>query len=174
MVGLIETIDLDHDPADLADLADGSEEPELAQRWINVVFLQGAEAEDVLDLIDREGTDAAIEHLAGYDYGEEPVQAALENGYVYDDLPTGTVDEVAVRDVYTLSYNHHLGHVSLLRDFDALPDPVLLGIEHPAPAPEQAPAPAADHPRGPGRAVDGPDWFGRSTAQGGSRPGLGL
>ncbi|GAA1519251.1 hypothetical protein GCM10009788_24060 [Nocardioides humi] len=144
------------------EVAAASPEPE---RWISVVFLQGPEANDLLDLIDRQGTDAAIEYLAGYDYGEETVQAALENGYVYDDLPTGTVDEVAQRDVYTLTYNHHLGHVHLLRVHDAVPDPVLLGIEDPAaprPAPERAPVP---RPGGSAAGVER-DWFASPPASG--------
>lgn len=103
-------------------------------RWISVVFLQGSEADEALDLIDREGTDAAIEHLTGFDYGEETVQAALENGYVYDEPPRGTLDKVAARDVYTLTYNPFFGHVSLLREHGALPDPALLGIDTPTPA----------------------------------------
>lgn len=101
-------------------------------RWVSVVFLQGSEADEVLDLIDREGTEAAIEHLAGFDYGEETVQAALENGYVYDEPPTGPLDKAATRDIYTLTYNPFLGHVSLLREHGALPDPALLGIDIPA------------------------------------------
>ncbi|UUE19395.1 hypothetical protein [Microbacterium sp. J1-1] len=101
-------------------------------RWISVVFLQGSDADAVLDLIDREGTDAAIEHLAGFDYGDDPVQAALENGYVYDQPPAGQLDKIATRDVYTLTYNPFLGHVSLLREHGALPDPALLGITTPA------------------------------------------
>lgn len=104
-------------------------------RWISVVFLQGSEADEVLDLIDREGTDAAIEHLAGFDYGEETVGAALENGYVYDEPPTRALDKVATRDVYTLTYNPSLGHVSLLREHGALPDPAILGIDTPTPVP---------------------------------------
>ena len=49
----------------------------VAPRWISVVFLQGEEADEVLDLIDAQGTDAAIEHLTGYDYGDETVEAAI-------------------------------------------------------------------------------------------------
>mgnify|MGYP001618110513 CR=1 FL=1 len=62
------------------------------RRWISVVFLQGEEADQVLDVIDRDGTAAAIEHLKGWDYGQETTQAALENGYVYEEPPTGALD----------------------------------------------------------------------------------
>lgn len=39
----------------------------------------------MLAIIDRDGTDAAIEHLTGFDMGEETTQAALVNGYIYDE-----------------------------------------------------------------------------------------
>jgi len=104
-------------------------EPEQAGRWISVVFLQGEDADRVLDIIENDGPDAAFEHLAGYDFGEETVQAALANGYVYDEPPTGVLDRTATHDAYTLTYNPSLGHVSLLREYDATPDPALLGIE---------------------------------------------
>jgi hypothetical protein len=79
------------------------------------VFLQGQDADEVLAIIDRDGTDAAIEHLAGFDMGEETTQAALVNGYVYDTIPTGPLDHTTTAGVYTLTYNHDHGHVSLLR-----------------------------------------------------------
>lgn len=127
-------------------------------RWISVVFLQGEEADAVLDLIARRGTDAAIEHLAGFDYGDETTQAALENGYVYDELPRGTLDRVATKDAYTLTYSPFLGHVSLLREHDVLPDPALLDIDRPTPAASRVTAPR----RGGTGAVT--DWFSRPAA----------
>lgn len=56
------------------------------RQWVTVVFLQGEEADRVLDFIDRDGTDAAIEYLRGLDYGDETNNAALANGHVYDEL----------------------------------------------------------------------------------------
>ena len=141
-----------------------------ARRWVSVVFLEGAEADEVLELIDRDGTDAAIEHLAGHDYGAETTQAALENGYVYDEPPAGVLDKVATHDVYTLTYNPFLGHVSLLRKHDTVPDPALLGIDTPASAPasesrREAERAAHKSARAVGPAVsrgrDGADWFTR-------------
>lgn len=96
------------------------------RRWISVVFLQGSEADEVLDLIDRDGADAAIEHLRGWDYGDETTDAALENGYVYDEPPTGQLDRVITDGDYTLTYNPFMGHVSLLRAHPAaMSDPGL-------------------------------------------------
>lgn len=84
-------------------------------RWVGIVFLQGQDADEVLAIIDRDGTDAAIEHLTGFDIGDETTQAALVNGYVYDKFPTGALDRVIGQGCYVLTYNHDHGHVSLLR-----------------------------------------------------------
>ncbi|WP_201791517.1 hypothetical protein [Aeromicrobium sp. PE09-221] len=127
-------------------------EPEQAvgRRWLNVAFLQGEEADAVLDLIDRDGAEAAIAHLSGYDYGDETTQAALENGYVYDDQPpTGSTDRTVQDGRYALTYNHALGHVGLYREFDTPPDPALHEAQQPASAvvneqPHHAPAPARE------------------------------
>ena len=86
-----------------------------SSRWVSVVFLQGQDADEALTIIDRHGTDAAIEHLAGFDMGEETTQAALVNGYVYDEPPTGPLDRVVEEGGYVLTYNLDHGHVSLLR-----------------------------------------------------------
>lgn len=140
-------------------------EPVPARRWVSIVFLEGSEADEVLDLINHAGTDAAIEHLAGFDYGEDTTQAALVNGYVYDDPPRGALDRVATKDVYTLTYNPFLGHVSLLREHDALPDPALLDIDTPTPRPSP-PARLA-------RQGEATDWFARPPGAA-SVPGRGL
>ena len=92
------------------------------RRWVSVVFLQGEEAEEVLDLIGREGTDTAITHLAQWDFGEETTGAAMENGYVYDAPPTGALDRVVTEGDYALTYNPAMGHVSLLRQHTVPPD----------------------------------------------------
>lgn len=153
---------IDHDP----DLTEKT-----PRRWISVVFLQGDEADKVLDVIDHDGTDAAIDHLAGYDFGEETTQAALENGHVYDQPPTGALDRTAIKDDYTLTYSPFLGHVSLLRAHDTSPDPTLRDAVTPDPAParrtvEREPARA-------GRRAEGTDWFARRPGASVS-PGRGL
>lgn len=160
-----------YDPA--PDPAPESPEALGAGRWISVVFLQGDDADHVLTLIYEQGTDAAIEYLAGYDFGDETVEAALANGYVYDEPPTGDHDRTATRDVYTLTYSPALGHVSLLRQYDALPDPVLLGLEDPAPIERENPGPVreAQTPRAP---RSGPGWFGHRTGTPASSRGLAL
>ncbi len=155
---------IDRDP----DLADPVEKT--PGRWVSIVFLQGDEADTVLDLIARDGADAAIDHLAGYDFGEETTQAALENGYVYDQPPAGALDRMAAKGEYILAYSPFLSHVSLLRAHDTAPDPALL------PA-----APVAARPAGRGAgwasaqtaSGKGTDWFahraGAAASQGRGR-----
>lgn len=119
---------------------------DIDHRWISVVFLQGEEAEPVLDIIDRQGTDAAVEYLAGWDMADETEDDALENGYVYDTPPQGQTDRLATRDVYTLTYNPDLGYVGLTRPMNVMPDPVLLHLVNPLPPPPDAETPTATAP----------------------------
>ncbi|TAM70258.1 MAG: hypothetical protein EPN48_05450 [Microbacteriaceae bacterium] len=140
------------------------------RRWISVVFLEGAEADKVLDLIRRDGADAAIERLAGFDVGEETTQAALENGYVYDAPPTGKLDRTAAGSVgagtYTLTYNPFMGHVSLLREY--VPLPVRSDAEPAAAKNRTVARPSARQ----NRAGAQTDWFARPSAS--STHGRGL
>ncbi|WP_104090813.1 hypothetical protein [Cryobacterium sp. N19] len=86
-------------------------------RWISVVFLQGAEADAVLGLIDRNGASAAFDYLQPRDRGDATTDAALENGYVYDRIPAGRTDHIIEHDgsPYALTYSRTYRYVSLLR-----------------------------------------------------------
>lgn len=84
-------------------------------RWINVVFLQGGEANRALRILGELGHVDAVDYLAQWDYGEETTQAALENGYVYDEPGQGTNDRVMRSGDYALVVNPNVGYVSLLR-----------------------------------------------------------
>ncbi|QPE05470.1 hypothetical protein IT882_05440 [Microbacterium schleiferi] len=150
-------------PPDAPDAA----EPAAGRRWISVVFLDGGEGDRMLDLIHASGTDAAIEHLAGYDHGEDTVRDALANGYVYDNPPRGALDRAATKDVYTLTYSPFLGRVSLLREYDAVPDPELLGIDTPAPAARRAERRAASASQ-----PETTDWYARAPRT--ASPGRGV
>ena len=70
---------------------------------------------DVLDLIDREGAEAGIEHLSGWDYGSETTDAAMENGDVHDRAPVYAGDRQAETGDYAMTYNPQDGHVALYR-----------------------------------------------------------
>lgn len=159
--------------AELSEHGPTNPDPEaahLGRRWLNVVFLQGDEADPVLDVIDRDGADAAIEHLKGWDYGDETTDAALENGYVYDDQPPSNgTDQTVTSSEYAVTYNHALGHVGLYRQLDTPPDPALLN-DPPVPASiSTGPSPhaqqAAHEGREARRAALGADrdWFAQPT-----------
>lgn len=86
-----------------------------ADRWVSIVFLQGEDADEILDLIDRDGPDAAITHLSGFDYGAETTEAALSDGHVYEKIPTSGLDQMAADGDYRMTYNPAAGHVALYR-----------------------------------------------------------
>ena len=100
--------------------------------WISVVFLQGDDADEVLDLIDTHGTQTAVEYLSNWDYGEETTSAAIANQSTYDAIPAGTLDKVAEHGIYTLTYNPFMGHVGLFRHPTVEEEPA-------TPAPKPAP-----------------------------------
>jgi hypothetical protein len=106
--------------------ASASEAPAIA-RWVNVVFMQGQEAEEVLEIIDADGALAGLHHLKYWDYGDETTSAAMENGYVYDAPPSGPLEHELRDGDYHLAYSHALAHVALYRintvdSLDQLPD----------------------------------------------------
>ena len=115
-----------------------STEPQIAPpvetRWITVVFLQGEEADAVLEMIDQKGPDITLHHLSRWDYAAGTRDAALVNGYVYDEIPQSATDRV-IRDHtsgYTLTYNRLLGYVSLLRQFDPIIETARKDVAPPA------------------------------------------
>ena len=87
----------------------------LAERWVGIVFLHGEEADRVLDLIDREGPEAGIENLSGWDYGDETTDAALQNGDVHDRAPAYAGHHQAETGDYARTYTPQAGHVALYR-----------------------------------------------------------
>ncbi|KAA6431367.1 hypothetical protein FQ330_11475 [Agrococcus sediminis] len=111
---------------------------QLVDRWVGVVFLHGEDADQVLDLIDRDGVEAGIEHLSGWDYGDETTGAALENGDVHDDAPVYAGDRQAETGAYAMTYNPKAGHVALYRRYlipadDAIDPPA----DTPVPPPDR-------------------------------------
>lgn len=103
------------------------ERDEPSTRWISVVFLQGEEAEDLLAVIDREGPISAIYQLKHFDHGDETIEAALVNGYVYDAVPAGKTDHTIepFGSPYALTYNDTFGYVSLMRRYEPATKPDL-------------------------------------------------
>ena len=126
-------------------------------RWVSIVFLQGEEADPVMEIIDRQGTDAAIAYLAGWDYGEETVSDAMENGYVYDTAPQSAADRLVTSGDYALTYSPDLGYAGLSRRIDA-PDPDAPAFSTMAPPAPEA-EPRRGRHRGPARSEGASSWF---------------
>lgn len=110
-------------------------QPVALERWVSVCFMQGEDAEEVLQMIDDEGIDAALGYVKNWDYGDETTQAALENGHVYEHPPTGPLEHEVRDDNYVMTYSHSFGHVALYRLNEINPDDAL-----PDEAPASAPA----------------------------------
>ena len=87
----------------------------LVKRWVGIVFLQGEEADRVLELIDAHGVEAGIDHLTQWDYGAETTDAAMNNGDVHDSAPVYAGDRQAETGDYAMTYNPQDGHVALYR-----------------------------------------------------------
>src|SRR5699024_11560334 len=107
-----------------------------AHRWWSIVSLPGGDAEDILDLIDRDGPDAAITHLSGYDYGAETTDVELSNGHVYERIPTSGRDQMAADGDYRMTYNPAARHVVLYRQHTFAAED---RVDRPAPTFEQTP-----------------------------------
>lgn len=132
-----------------------------ASRWISVIFLQGEEADELLDLIGHSGPAAAIEYLQQWDFGDETVGAALINGYVYDHIPAGNTDRTIVDEdsPYALTYSAPFGYVSLLRRYIADPELEVVTV----PSPSSAPHAKARH--------DVADTWASTRSRPGAKPG---
>lgn len=155
--------------------------PAPAARWVTVVFLQGEEADRPLRILGELGHVDAVDYLAQWDYGDETTDAAMENGYVYDEPGAGTNDQVMASGDYALVVNPHLRYVSLLRRHTK-PEPTAEQVETPAPPAQGGPELLVSYssPGAPERAPAAPakqetSWFepDRITAVNQAR-GLGL
>ncbi|MCY7289907.1 MAG: hypothetical protein LH624_17110 [Cryobacterium sp.] len=148
---------------------------ESESRWVSVVFLQSEDADEVLDIVDSAGTDAAIEHLCGYDFGEETTQAALVNGYVYETPPVGELDRTAPSNAYSLTYNPFLGNVGLFREYTVPLDPELHGVGTAGITPARVGQDSRRTAARPALADSaGLGWFGRPRAAASASRGLSL
>ncbi|UOQ89176.1 hypothetical protein MUN74_18255 [Agromyces endophyticus] len=141
------------------------ERDEASTRWISIAFLQGEDAEEFLELIDEEGPISAIYRLSERDLGDESVEAALANGYVYDTVPAGSTDHTIepFGSPYALTYSEKYGYVSLLRRYEAQPQP--------EPAPGGGALLAFERPT---RSIAGESRAPTSSAARGSRMGHGV
>jgi hypothetical protein len=86
-------------------------------KYEDVVFLQGDEAYEPLERLDREGPDAALEYLKQWHYPGEH-QGSQEETH-------GVNDKVYRKDGYTMSWNPALEYIGLQYDMSKLNEPVV-------------------------------------------------
>lgn len=94
---------------------EAAKEPVEVRRWIEVVFLQGEEADEALNMIDQDGPDSALGYLKNWDCGDETTDAAMENGDVYDVPPARRLEHEVRDGDYQMSYSHSFAQVALYR-----------------------------------------------------------
>lgn len=86
--------------------------------YVSVVFQQGDDVGETLNIIDENGPQAALEHLAQWDFGHETEEAAEAYGGFYDEPPAGDDDRTYASGEYMMTYSHAHGHVELVRKLD--------------------------------------------------------
>lgn len=76
--------------------------------YYTIVFLQGDEAHEALDLLEHSGEKEALNYLKQWDYGAECEHGARAN-------PWGTADEVHLDGAYIMTWNRRLQYIGLCR-----------------------------------------------------------
>jgi len=89
--------------------------PVAAHRWVTIAFFEGEDADEVLDIIDRDGTEAGVKYLQQWDFGDETTGAAMENVDVYDETPHTAIDKEVDEGEYRMMYSPAARHVALYR-----------------------------------------------------------
>ena len=76
-------------------------------RYANVVFLQGEDADETLEIIERDGQQAGLSHLRQWQTGDS-------HGYdLYANPPHGADDRTYLDGDLILTYSHRLGYAGL-------------------------------------------------------------
>jgi len=81
----------------------------MKKNYQEIIFLQGSEAEEALNILEEQGEEKVVSYLSQWDYGDSPVT---------DEKPWGTSDVVAFVDGYILTYNRSLGYIGLCKEED--------------------------------------------------------
>jgi len=80
---------------------------EEGKTYESIVFMQGEEADEVLDILEEQGEEAAMDFLMQWDMGE--------GGEEYDTPPWGEADKLYEKGDYVMSYNTGLPAFGLTR-----------------------------------------------------------
>jgi hypothetical protein len=86
-------------------------------KYEDVVFLQGDDAFQPLEILDSKGADAALEYLKQWHYPGEHMGS--------QELGHGSSDETYEKDGYVMSWNSRLGYIGLQYDLTKTNEPVV-------------------------------------------------
>lgn len=84
-------------------------------KYEDVVFLQGDEAEQPLQILHDEGQDAAMEYLKSWHMAGEHMGN--------DQLSHGAGDQTYEKDGYIMSWNSHIGYIGLQYEMSKMNQP---------------------------------------------------
>lgn len=84
------------------------EETTDSERYEEVVFMQGQEADETMDILNNEGKDAAMEHLKQW---HDP-----GNHMGRDEIGLGSMDKTYKKDGYIMYWNPYLPYIGLTYD----------------------------------------------------------
>lgn len=82
------------------------------QKFQEIVFIQGEEAEELLEILKSRGESAALQYLVQWDYGEG-------DGDIHDENPAGSNDSTYSEGCYIISYSTTLGYIGLCKIIEA-------------------------------------------------------
>jgi len=101
-----EEVQLGYDDSEYGD--DDMLESTDAERYENVVFIQGDEAEEPLSILDNQGPEAALVHLKQWhNHGEHEGT---------NELSAGSADKTFEKDGYIMIWNSAVGYIGLQYD----------------------------------------------------------
>jgi hypothetical protein len=81
-------------------------------KYEEIVFIQGEEAEEPMEILDSQGLEAVLKYLQQWDYGESPV---VEMDYL---LNVGNSDIIEEINGYLISYQRGIPYIGLTKIVD--------------------------------------------------------
>jgi|LFRM01.1.fsa_nt_gb hypothetical protein len=75
-------------------------------KYANIVFIQGEEANEPLELLAGKGEEAVFEYLQQWNYGDAPITESKEP-------PWGKHDRLFRKDQFVMAYNPTVGYIGL-------------------------------------------------------------
>jgi len=78
-------------------------------KYTNIFFLQGEEAKEALNILDKKGHVATFNFLQEWNYGESEIEENNTEGFT----PWGSGDRLYRNGNFVMSYNFGMGYIGL-------------------------------------------------------------